>query len=236
MAPTRLRSTRPPWWLGGLASTVQVLVYRRGLRRRDATTTPPAIATTNSGRSQSSGKDRAAFDPRLLALAALAAFVALLRPLHLMVAAGDGRSCWRWRGSTKPDREPLATGLVFAAILAGGALIFSLGGGLGLDVALRRASRAALLVLTATWLRGAAGAEGLREVARRVLGRLRWLPAMPEAAAVLDEIPSEGRLAAPGRGLLGRLDGVPRRRAAARRRARLGGGRIGRGQAGTRAR
>ena len=65
-------------------------------------------------------------------------------------------------------------------------------------MALRRASRAALLVLVATWLRGAAGAEGLREVARRVLGRLRRLPSLPEAAAVLDEIASEGRLAAAG--------------------------------------
>ena len=112
---------------------------------------------------------------------------------------------------TKPDPDVLPAGLLFAAILAGGALIFSLGGGLGLDVALRRASRAALLVLAATWLRGAAGAEGLREVARRVLGRLRRLPSLPEAAAVLDEIPSEGRLAAAGRGLVDRLEGVPRR-------------------------
>ena len=36
-------------------------------------------------------------------------------------------------------------------------LRFGLGGGLGLDVAARRALRAGLLVLTATWLRGAAG-------------------------------------------------------------------------------
>ena len=79
-------------------------------------------------------------------------------------------------------------------------------------MALRRASRAALLVLAATWLRGAAGAEGLREVARRVLGRLRRLPSLPEAAAVLDEIASEGRLAAAGPSVLSdRLEGVPRR-------------------------
>ena len=77
--------------------------------------------------------------------------------------------------------------------------------------ALRRASRAALLVLVATWLRGAAGAEGLREVSRRVLGRLRRLPSLPEAAEVLDEIASEGRLAAAGRALVDRLEGVPRR-------------------------
>ena len=59
--------------------------------------------------------------------------------------------------------------LAFAAVLAGGAFLFGLGGGLGLDAALRRAVRAALLVLAATWLRAAAGAEGLREVSRRAL-------------------------------------------------------------------
>jgi hypothetical protein len=82
---------------------------------------------------------------------------------------------------------------------------------LGLDVAARRAARAALLVLTATWLRGAAGAEGLREVSRRVLGRLRRVPAAPEAALVLDQIASEGRLAAAARALEQQLRGVPKR-------------------------
>jgi hypothetical protein len=102
-------------------------------------------------------------------------------------------------------------GLLFAALLAGGAFVFTLGGGLGLDVALRRSARAALLVLTATWLRGAAGAEGLREVSRRVLGRLKRVPAATEAALVLDQIASEGRLAAAARSLELQLRGVPKR-------------------------
>ena len=101
---------------------------------------------------------------------------------------------------SKPDRAPPGR-LVFAAILAAGAFVFAIGGGLGLDVALRRACRAALLVLVATWLRAAAGSVGLREVSRRVLGRLRAIPSAPEAAEVLDTIASEGRLAAAGRSL-----------------------------------
>ena len=113
--------------------------------------------------------------------------------------------------AARPDPEPLRAGLVFAALLAGGAFVFALGGGLGLDVAARRAARAALLVLTATWLRGAAGAEGLREVSRRALGRLRRLPAAPEAALVLDQIASEGRLGAAARALEQQLRGVPKR-------------------------
>jgi hypothetical protein len=109
------------------------------------------------------------------------------------------------------DREPVRTGLVFAAILAAGALLFALGGGLGLDEAARRATRAALLVLVATWMRAAAGAEGLREVSRRVLGRLRRVPAAREAALVLDRLESEGRLAEAGRALADRLSGVEKR-------------------------
>ncbi|HZC14672.1 MAG TPA: hypothetical protein VE270_11705, partial [Thermoleophilaceae bacterium] len=72
-------------------------------------------------------------------------------------------------------------------------------------------TRAGLLVLTATWMRAAAGAEGLREVGRRVLGRLRRLPAANEAALVLDRIESEGRLAEAGRALADQLSGIQKR-------------------------
>ncbi len=109
------------------------------------------------------------------------------------------------------DREPVATGLVFAAILAGGALVFGLGGGLGAEEALRRASRAALLVLVATWMRAAAGSEGLRAVFHSVLARLRRVPAMPEATRVLDRIDSERRLAAAARSVVDDVSGTPLR-------------------------
>ena len=48
-------------------------------------------------------------------------------------------------------------------------------------------------------------------MARRALGRLRRLPAVPEAALVLDQIASEGRLAAAARTLEQQLRGVPKR-------------------------
>ena len=200
------------------ASTVQVLVYRHGLRRWDAAAAAGvdarnvdrAISGKSSSRASDGGRERR-FDPRAVTLAAGVAFALLLSstswPLLAAVAVWLAVA---W-GAARPDREPLPTGLVFAAILAGGALIFSLGGGLGLDVALRRASRAALLVLVATWLRGAAGAAGLREVSRRALGKLRRVPAAPEAAKVLEQISSEGRLAAAGRTLGGQLNGVKKR-------------------------
>jgi hypothetical protein len=201
------------------ASTVQVLVYRRGLRGWDAATQGDARNVDRhigGKRSERETRERLAprrrrFDPRAVAVAAAIAFALLLAstswPLLGAVALWLAIA---W-GAANADREPLKTGLVFAAILAGGALAFGLGGGLGLDEALRRASRAALLVLVATWLRGAAGAEGLREVSRRVLGKLRRLPAALEAARTLDQIESEGRLMASGRALVDQLSGVRKR-------------------------
>jgi hypothetical protein len=194
------------------ASTVQVLVYRRGLlawgeselqRREDSLPAePPTPApAAHPGR----------FDPRAVAAAALIAFVLLLSSTEwALLGAVAGWLAVAWVLS-RPEREPVPAGLVFAALLAGTAFVFALGGGLGLEVALRRAIRAALLVLVATWLRAAARAAGLREVSRRVLGRLSRLPSVPEASEVLDAIASEGRLAAAGRSLAARLSRAPKR-------------------------
>ncbi len=195
------------------ASTVQVLVYRRGLRGWDdrALSWVAAPGGPQSRTAAEQPSERRRFDPRAVALAAAVAFALLLSstswPLLAAVALWLALA---WIAA-RPDRDPVPTGLAFAAILAGGALIFSLGGGLGVDTALRRTARAALLVLVATWLRGAAGAEGLREVARRMLGRLRWVPGAPEAGQVLDQISSEGRIADAGRNLAGRLGAVSKR-------------------------
>ncbi len=202
------------------ASTVQVLVYRRGLRTwakggAEAPKEAPAtqVAENRCGkRNESLPPGR--FDPRVVAAAALVAFVLLLSSTSWALLAAV--LVWlsaAWMLS-RPDREPIPAGLVFAAVLAGGAFAFALGGGLGLDTALRRAGRAALLVFVATWLRSAARASGLRDVSRRVLGRLRRVPAASEAAEVLDTIDSEGRLATAGRALAARLGDAPKRPAA----------------------
>ena len=193
------------------ASTVQVLVYRRGLL---AWSEPEADAEAAPAKVPPPRPIAGRFDPRAVAAAALIAFVLLLSSTAWALLAAV--SAWLvlvWMLS-RPDNEPLPAGLVFAALLAGGAFVFALGGGLGLDTALRRAGRAALLVLVATWLRAAARAIGLREVSRRVLGRLRRVPSAPEAADVLDSIASEGRLASAGRALAARLSEAPKRPAA----------------------
>jgi hypothetical protein len=142
---------------------------------------------------------------------ALAGFVTLLATTHwLALAAVAAALALAW-ALAPTDREPVPTGLLFAAILAGGALIFAVGAGLGAEQVLRRSSRAALLVLVATWMRAAAGAEGLRAVFHALLGRLRRAPSVAEAARVLDGIDSERRLAAAGRSLAAELGEVAKR-------------------------
>lgn len=199
--------------LGGLllwglfASAVQVAFYRRGLARwpgpSEGEAPPPAPPPLELHRGR--------FDPRLVALAAAVAFGLLLsstEPLLLAAVAGWLALAWV---TSRPDHRAVPTGLVLAALLGGASLAFTLTAGLGLEEALRRASRAVLLVLVATWLRAAAGADGVREVSRRALGRLCRLPTAPETARVLDTIGSEGRLTAAGRALVRSLDGVPNR-------------------------
>ena len=190
---------------GAFASGVQVWVYRRGLRDWP----PPA---PGEGVQPPEGGVRAGrFDPRAVAVAAAIGFALLLTGTEwVLLGAVAAWLAVVWAVS-RPDASAVPTGVALATLLAAGALVFTLGGGLGLELALRRAARAALLVLVATWLRAAAGAAGLREVSRRALGRLRRIPAATEAARVLDEIGSEGRLAAAGRALADSLRGVERR-------------------------
>jgi hypothetical protein len=187
---------------GAFASWVQVGFYRRGLSTwPDAEhAEAPAVAPPVGHRGR--------FDPRVVAVAAAISFVLLLSgtawPLLAAVAAFLALA---WVVS-RADRGALATGAALAGLLALGAFVFSMSGGLGLDEALRRALRAALLVAAATWLRGAAGSDGMREVSRRGLGRLRRLPSAPEAARILDTIGSEGRLIASGKTLMSSLGTV----------------------------
>jgi hypothetical protein len=205
------------------ASTVQVLVYRRGLDRWDS-----LPAAGGGGAAEAPGAREPAelseeapavvagsrphrFDPRAVSAAAAIAFALLLASTEwLLLGAVSAWLALAWL-TARADREPLPTGLAFAAILAAGSLLFALGGGLGVDAAVRRATRAALLVLAATWLRAAAGADGLREVSRRALGKIRRVPSAAEAAQVLDGISSEGRLTAAGRTLTDALSRVPKR-------------------------
>jgi|GEM_PF-1591533 hypothetical protein len=203
-------------------STIQVLVYRRGLARWDREADLGDVASGPARRPIPSaaepppvpGADARPhrFDPRAVTLATAVAFGLLLTstawPLVAAVAA------WLAVASVvaaRADRDVLPAGLILAAILAASGFLFTVIGGLGLDLALRRGARAGLLVLVATWLRAAAGSEGLREVGRRSLRRLRALPAVNEAQHALDELGATPRLAAAGRALFASLRPVRKR-------------------------
>lgn len=189
---------------GAFASWVQVGVYRRGLASWPAeeheSDFEEPVETARRGR----------FDPRAVVLAAAVAFALLLSGTEWVVLGAV--TAWlvvAWL-TCRPDNSVVPTGLALAAVLGGGALLFSLGGGLDVDEAMRRVLRAVLLIAVATWLRAAAGAPGLREVSRRALGHLSRVPSVPEAARTLDRIGSEGRLAEAGRALVEALRDVPR--------------------------
>jgi hypothetical protein len=196
-------------WAAG-ASTVQAVVYRRGLGRWPAPSqgAPAAVQAPPSAPSSSAPVARPRFDPRAVLLAAVVAFIVLVAstawPLLAAVAGWLAVASVFARG----DRAPLRAGLILTAALAFTTLVFGFAGGLGLDSTLRRTARAALLVLVATWLRSAAGEEGLREVFRRLLRRLSRVPIARETEAVLGGLGSTGALADSGRRLIARLRGV----------------------------
>ena len=204
-------------------STVQVLVYRRGLARWRAGAVSPGEGPAVGGPSPDSARSGAVparsswgtasrFDARAVTVAAGLVFALLLVSTSWALIAGA--AAWLVVASLaagRLERDALPAGLILAAVLAASGFAFSVVGGLGVDMALRRGARAGLLVIAATWLRAAAGSEGLREVARRALHRLRAVPSLAEAGHALDEIGAAPRLAAAGRTLFGSLAQVRKR-------------------------
>jgi hypothetical protein len=187
------------------ASVVQVLVYRRGLARwpRGAVEGPhqPDDAEPET-------ESRRRYDPRAVALASAITFALLLSGTSwALLAAAAAWLALAWV-TARGDRSVVPAGAAFAAAVGAGVLIFTAIGGIGFEQALRRGVRAALLILVATWLRSAAGSSGLREVSRRVLGRGRRVPAVGEAAAVMDQLGSGRQLGRAGREALAALRGV----------------------------
>jgi hypothetical protein len=190
---------------------VQVLVYQRGLRHwpddppaPDPVPAPPAAAVEGLA----AGERTRRFDPRAVVLAATVAFAILLTGTWWpMLAAVAVWLAFAW-ALARGSRELVKPGLVLTGVVVLGTLIPAVIGGIGIEITLRRMVRAALLVLVATWMGYAAGEEGLREVFRRALRRLRRIPSVREAGPVLDGLGSTPGLAASGRRLIERVKGV----------------------------
>lgn len=188
-------------------SAIQVAVYRRALRRWPEDTRPLADRATATVAAPATGR----FDARAVTLAAGLAFVLLLTPPTWPMLAAVAVWLALATVTSRPDRQPLRLGLALTVLLAASAFGAAWIADLGVDEAARRATRAALLVLVATWLRAAAGADGLREVFSRGLRRLRWIPAVPEAAAALDALDPRGSVTSAARELIARLGATPAR-------------------------
>ncbi len=186
-------------------TTVQVLVYRRALRTWPRTPAPVRARITPEAQQLRAPR----FDPRAIALAATVAFVILLAVPTWQVLTGV--AAWLLLSSVvaRPETEPLRLGLALTALLALSAFTGALLADLGMEEAARRATRAALLVVVATWLRAAAGADGLREVFARGLRWLRWVPAVREAQIALGHLDPRASLAAAARELIARVGDVP---------------------------
>jgi hypothetical protein len=188
------------------ASVVQVIVYRRGLTRW-----PVGVLAAGARAPEDLEPVAGRFDPRAVALAATVAFVLLIAALDWALLAAIAGWLLLAALAGGGDRSVVRTGVLLALTLGGSVVIFTLIGGLGGDEALRRGVRAMLLVLVATWLRAAAGAAGLREVSRRVLGRLARLPSAREAVEVMDELGSGKQLGSAVRSVFATLRSTPLR-------------------------
>lgn len=180
------------------STPIQVLVYRRGLRRWPADLGPAPDARPPPREPAA----RRRLDPRAVTLAATVAWILLLAgtdwPLLVGVAAWLALA---WVVA-RPERDFVPVGLAIALVLGLSALVVGLMAGVGVGLALERATRAALLVLVATWFRGACGSAGIREVSRRILGRLRRvLPGASEAAGMLGDLGSADAIVPAGRAL-----------------------------------
>lgn len=186
------------------ASAVQVAVCRRALRSWPAASEQPlrhVVAAAEPSRR---------FDPRAVAVAAVISSALLLASADWALLGAVAAWLVAATAVARPDRSVLPSGAALAGLLALGTLGFSVIGGVGVDLAARRALRAGLLVAVATWLRAAAGVGGVHEVGRRVLARLGRVPGVHEGRRVLDALGIETRLRAAAGALLEALRGVPR--------------------------
>ena len=191
------------------ASAVQVWVYRRGLHGWPQAGEEHPLHVDAPQAAESDPEHPGRFDPRAVALAAAIAFGLLVSSISWVLLGAVAAWLVIAALASRGDRTVVPLGAGLAMVL--GTVIFSIAmlGGQGIEDSLARGTRAALLVLVATWLRAAAGTAGLREVSRRALGRLRRVPAAAEAVLVMDQLGSGRQLGAAARSVLAALKAVP---------------------------
>ncbi|MGI8726733.1 MAG: hypothetical protein ACR2K6_03530 [Solirubrobacterales bacterium] len=202
------------------ATWFQVAIYARARGRWVAERDPlEAVARDDSG--ASTGNDSAPtpagppetagsgrLDPRAVIGAATIAFVLLLASTDPILLAGV--TAWlalAW-AVAPAERSVLRTGALLTAILLLTSLLVNLVGGETIGQALERAVRVGLLVAVATWMRGAAGVDGFREVVRRLLHRVRRRQLVAELRTTLDSLAGDRRMGEALRTLAARVKKV----------------------------
>jgi hypothetical protein len=166
----------------GLAfSTIQVLVCERALDRWPVVEAGEPVAPA----APRERPRRVFLAPALVAAAWVALLAALSWPVIAAVAGGLA-AVTLLTSARRAGRRVWLVGVVLGTVLAISALIPGLIGAVDLEPAAERAARAALMALTATWARAFAGADGLREFARRIL----W----GESARLIAQLESDTRL------------------------------------------
>lgn len=146
----------------------------------------PTVITTSAGGGR--------LDPRAVIGAAAIGFGLLLASTDPVLLA----SVTLWLGVAwiiaPAERSVLRTGALLTAILLLTSLLVNLVGGEAVGQALERAVRVGLLVAVATWMRGAAGIDGFREVVRRLLHRVRRLRVVVELRTTMDSLAGDRRM------------------------------------------
>lgn len=193
-------------------SVVQVLAYRRAMERWPQAPAPEAAADPPAIRGGEEEEEAPWAEvttdgplrtrPWPVVIVAVGLCAALLtgtewRMLGVLAAVLAAA----WLATRAFDWPATRLGLILGALFAVGALGPAIVGAVPWADAGARAVRAALLVLVATWARAAAGADGIRRVARTVLSAAR----LRHAAWLTAELESDGRLGAAGRTLIEHL-------------------------------
>lgn len=188
------------WALG--ASWAQVAVIQRAENRWTETgRLPLRKRATDSGAGAAAAPEPAArprrrFDPRAVVGASVISFAVLLSGTEPYLLAG--MAAWLaivWQ-LAPAEREVVLPGLLLAATIGLSSLAINWIGSGSAEEGLTHGTRAALLVMTATWMRGAAGPEGVREVARRVLARFRRMRIARETEGALADLEGDRRMGA----------------------------------------
>jgi hypothetical protein len=196
------------WSLG--AGLIQATVIRRGLRCWDIGTDSDSD-DLDPPRSRTGRTPIAHPHAGSLTVLALLGFAITLSGTDARLLGIVGAALGIAWIVTRADARALRWGLLLALPLALSTFAFGAVGGIGIAVALRRAMRVALLVLIAVWLHHAAGGEGLRAQALRVVHLLRRFRTLALAAAVLGASVSSADFGGAARRLGHRLRNAKRR-------------------------